>query len=159
VTEETGIFFVRSVILLISDQRNGKLFRWSFIQLSPSKNSYCHVVVELEAAKQFNQISHTDEFYHFLDDKKTRLPTLLSGSDWQKSLVRTDFFIVTLTSHQEKLHTCLAFKENMAFTLLGNGLNLILKDGGIRSILMNLRQLTDIKIDDTNICLKRFKNH
>jgi len=38
---------------------------------------------------------------------------------------------------------------NIAFTLLGNGSNLIVKDGGIRGIIMNLKKLNTIKADDT----------
>jgi hypothetical protein len=39
----------------------------------------------------------------------------------------------------------------VASTLLGNGLHLTVRDGGIRSIVMHLQQLTDIKIDDSTI--------
>lgn len=45
----------------------------------------------------------------------------------------------------------LANKENIAFTLLGNGSNLIVKDGGIRGIVMNLQQLTEININNTTV--------
>src|SRR5699024_3008316 len=37
------------------------------------------------------------------------------------------------------------------FTLLGNGSNLIIRDGGIRGIVMYLGQLSDIKVDETKI--------
>src|SRR5699024_1948405 len=38
-------------------------------------------------------------------------------------------------------------KENIPFTLLGNGSNLIVKDGGIRGIVLNLGRLAKIEVE------------
>src|SRR5699024_5094207 len=45
----------------------------------------------------------------------------------------------------------LARHENIPFTLLGNGSNLIIKDGGIRGIGLYLGKLSDIRVDGTTI--------
>src|SRR5699024_5136499 len=44
-----------------------------------------------------------------------------------------------------------ANNAHISFTLLGNGSNLIIKDGGIRGIVMSLNKLKDIQINDTTI--------
>jgi UDP-N-acetylmuramate dehydrogenase len=62
---------------------------------------------------------------------------------------KADFLVKPETYEEVQEIIKLANKENVAFTLLGNGSNLIVKDGGIRGIVMNLQQLTDINIDDT----------
>ncbi|WP_449354522.1 UDP-N-acetylmuramate dehydrogenase [Virgibacillus natechei] len=58
-----------------------------------------------------------------------------------------DFLVTPETYEQVQEIVKLANKEAIAFTLLGNGSNLIVKDGGIRGIVMNLQKLTSIKTD------------
>lgn len=62
-----------------------------------------------------------------------------------------DYF-VTPTSYEEvqKIVTY-ANERNIPFTLLGNGSNLIIRDGGIRGIVMYLGKLADITVADTQI--------
>lgn len=62
---------------------------------------------------------------------------------------KADFFVTPETYVQVQQIVKLANKMNIAFTLLGNGSNLIVKDGGIRGIIMNLKKLNTIKADDT----------
>src|SRR5699024_7337170 len=45
----------------------------------------------------------------------------------------------------------LANQMDMPFTMLGNGSNLIVKDGGIRGIVLNLQNLASITSDDTTV--------
>lgn len=60
-----------------------------------------------------------------------------------------DFFITPETYEHVQQIIKFANKEDIPFTLLANGSNLIVKDGGIRGIVMNLHNLNDIKIDKT----------
>lgn len=61
-------------------------------------------------------------------------------------------FLVTPTSYEEVQHIVkLVNKENIPFTLLGNGSNLIIKDGGIRGIVLLLKNFKEIKVEDTSI--------
>lgn len=62
-----------------------------------------------------------------------------------------DLFVMPDTYEQVQAVVKLASNENIAFTLLGNGSNLIIKDGGIRGIVMYLGNLNEIKIDGTKV--------
>ncbi|GGJ66712.1 UDP-N-acetylenolpyruvoylglucosamine reductase 2 [Virgibacillus kapii] len=64
---------------------------------------------------------------------------------------KADFLVTPETYNQVQEIVKLANREEIAFTLLGNGSNLIVKDGGIRGIVMNLKQLTDISTNGSTI--------
>ncbi len=57
-------------------------------------------------------------------------------------------FLVTPSTYEELQNIIkLSIKENIPFTLLGNGSNLIVKDGGIRGIVILLNRFKRIKVD------------
>src|SRR5690625_274465 len=62
-----------------------------------------------------------------------------------------DYFVTPETYDQVQQVVKYANKYHIPFTLLGNGSNLIIRDGGIRGIVMNLGKLDQIKIDETTI--------
>ncbi|HLQ70648.1 MAG TPA: FAD-binding protein, partial [Bacillota bacterium] len=62
-----------------------------------------------------------------------------------------DFFVTPRTYKEVQEIVKLANKADIPFTLLGNGSNLIIKDGGIRGIVLNLKQLDSITVHDTKI--------
>src|SRR5690625_5380495 len=62
-----------------------------------------------------------------------------------------DYFVTPITYEQVQKVVKLATEENIPFMLLGNGSNLIIKDGGIRGIVMYLGKLDKIKVDETKI--------
>lgn len=62
-----------------------------------------------------------------------------------------DFLVKPETYEEVQKIVKFANREEIAFTLLGNGSNLIVKDGGIRGIVMNLQRLTSIETTDTAI--------
>nr|WP_174615666.1 UDP-N-acetylmuramate dehydrogenase [Virgibacillus ihumii] len=62
---------------------------------------------------------------------------------------KADFFVTPETYEQVQEIVKLSNKVALPFTLLGNGSNLIVKDGGIRGIVLNLKRLTDISTDGT----------
>ena len=62
-----------------------------------------------------------------------------------------DFFVTPQTYKEVQEIVKLANKAEIPFTLLGNGSNLIIKDGGIRGIVLNLKQLDSIKVHETKI--------
>ncbi|WP_149473270.1 UDP-N-acetylmuramate dehydrogenase [Oceanobacillus polygoni] len=64
---------------------------------------------------------------------------------------QADFYVTPETYEQVQQIIKLANQENIAFTMLGNGSNLIVKDGGIRGIVMNLQKLSAIKTDSNMI--------
>src|SRR5690625_2387784 len=58
-------------------------------------------------------------------------------------------YLVTPETYQEVQQIVkLANEHKIAFTLLGNGSNLIIKDGGIRGIVMNLSKLNKVETND-----------
>src|SRR5690625_19081 len=62
-----------------------------------------------------------------------------------------DFFVTPVTYEQVQQVVILANKENIPFTLLGNGSNLIIRDGGIRGIVMYLGKLSNITVEETKM--------
>lgn len=58
-----------------------------------------------------------------------------------------DYFVMPETYEEVEAVVKLVRERNVPFTLLGNGSNLIIKDGGIRGIVMYLGKLTSIKVD------------
>lgn len=64
---------------------------------------------------------------------------------------KADFFVTPETYGQVQNIVRLANDEKIAFTLLGNGSNLIIKDGGLRGIVLNLKKLKRITTNGTTI--------
>ncbi|WP_082233440.1 UDP-N-acetylmuramate dehydrogenase [Halobacillus massiliensis] len=64
---------------------------------------------------------------------------------------KADFFITPTTFKEIQNVVKFSNEEDIPFTLLGNGSNLIIKDGGIRGIVINLKDLNDISTDGNTI--------
>lgn len=64
---------------------------------------------------------------------------------------KADYFVTPESYEQVQQIVKLVNRENIAFTLLGNGSNLIIKDDGIRGIVMNLKRLNNIHVDETSL--------
>lgn len=62
-----------------------------------------------------------------------------------------DYFVTPETYEQVQAIVKLVQKEKVPFTLLGNGSNLIIRDGGIRGIVMYLGKFTAIKVEQDMI--------
>lgn len=60
-----------------------------------------------------------------------------------------DYFVTPTTGLQVQRVVQFAKNENIPFMLLGNGSNLIIKDGGIRGIVMYLGKLTNTSVEGT----------
>lgn len=64
---------------------------------------------------------------------------------------KADFFVTPETYDQVQAIVKFSKQEEVPFTLLGNGSNLIIKDGGIRGIVMNLSKLNAVEIVGSNV--------
>src|SRR5699024_9974263 len=64
---------------------------------------------------------------------------------------KADYYVMPETYEQVQKVVQIANKESVPFTLLGNGSNLIVKDGGIRGIIMNLQKLDAIKVENNQM--------
>ncbi|WP_373288494.1 UDP-N-acetylmuramate dehydrogenase [Lentibacillus kapialis] len=64
---------------------------------------------------------------------------------------RADFYVTPETYVEVQEIVKLSKKEGIPFTLLGNGSNMIVKDGGIRGIVLNLGRLSKIEVEGTKL--------
>lgn len=92
-----------------------------------------------------------DQLIHITAEKNVMVDEQLKNHTYTHLGGKADFLVRPETYEEVQEIVKLANKEEVDFTLLGNGSNLIVKDGGIRGIVMNLQQLTDIKVDDTTV--------
>lgn len=60
---------------------------------------------------------------------------------------KADYFVTPETYDQVQEVVKLANKEEIPFTLVGNGSNLIIKDGGIHGIVMHLNKLNEVRVE------------
>jgi UDP-N-acetylmuramate dehydrogenase len=99
------------------------------------------------------------EINHHLYDKLTKITSeenvlvneKLQNHTYTKLGGDADFYVTPENYTEVQDIVKLANNENTAFTLLGNGSNLIVKDGGIRGIVLNLQKLNEIKTEDNII--------
>lgn len=97
--------------------------------------------------------------YHHMYEKLTKITSQnnvmvneqLKNHTYTRLGGNADFLVTPETYEQVQQIVKLANREDIGFTLLGNGSNLIVKDGGIRGIVMNLQKLTGIKINETTM--------
>ncbi|MFD1172254.1 UDP-N-acetylmuramate dehydrogenase [Oceanobacillus picturae] len=76
---------------------------------------------------------------------------LLSNHTYTRLGGKADILVTPETYEEVQAIVKLANSEMVAFTLLGNGSNLIVKDGGIRGIVMNLKKLSSIQTTSNTI--------
>ncbi|MDQ0352632.1 UDP-N-acetylmuramate dehydrogenase [Alkalibacillus filiformis] len=82
-----------------------------------------------------------------LSDENILINEPLNNHTYTKLGGEADFF-VTPTSYEAVQNVVkLANQEQLPFTLLGNGSNLIVKDGGVRGVVLSLKKLDDINVD------------
>ena len=62
-----------------------------------------------------------------------------------------DYFVTPVTYRQVEEIVKFSINEDIPFMLLGNGSNLIIKDGGIRGIVMYLGELRKVTVEGTKI--------
>ncbi|WP_064093094.1 UDP-N-acetylmuramate dehydrogenase [Rossellomorea aquimaris] len=95
--------------------------------------------------KVFEQLSNVMHSDNIKRDELLRehLYTKLGG--------RADFFLTPTTYEEVQSIVKLSNEVDVPFTLLGNGSNLIVKDGGIRGIVLHLKNFKDIKTNDQQI--------
>ena len=95
------------------------------------------------------------DLYHklisILPEKDVLVDEYLKEHTYTRLGGKADFFVTPDTYEQVQQVVKLANKEQVPFTLLGNGSNLIVKDGGIRGIVMNLHQLNRIQTNGTTL--------
>ncbi|WP_456273173.1 UDP-N-acetylmuramate dehydrogenase [Bacillus sp. AK031] len=92
-----------------------------------------------------------DKLMAVVKTENIKVDEMLKDHLYTKLGGKADFFITPTTYEEVQNVVKLSNEENIPFTLLGNGSNLIIKDGGIRGIVINLKHLDDISVDGTTL--------
>lgn len=64
---------------------------------------------------------------------------------------RADLFVSPMTEEETKFVVSYAHQQQIPLLLLGNGSNMVVRDGGVRGIVLNLSKLNEIKINGTRV--------
>ncbi|RIW31889.1 UDP-N-acetylmuramate dehydrogenase [Bacillus salacetis] len=94
-----------------------------------------------------------DKLLEVVKTENIKVDEMLRDHLYTKLGGKADFFITPTTYQEIQNVVKLSNEENIPFTLLGNGSNLIIKDGGIRGIVINLKHLDDISISSEGATL------
>ncbi|MFC7321995.1 UDP-N-acetylmuramate dehydrogenase [Halobacillus campisalis] len=92
-----------------------------------------------------------DKLLELVKKDNVKVDELLKNHLYTKLGGRADFFITPTSFEEIQKVVKFSNEENIPFMLLGNGSNLIIKDGGIRGIIISLKQLNDISTDGTTV--------
>ncbi|KAB8137996.1 UDP-N-acetylmuramate dehydrogenase [Gracilibacillus oryzae] len=92
--------------------------------------------------QELQQIINSD---HVLVDE------LLKNHTYTKLGGKADFFVTPATIEEVQQVIRYAKNNNVPFTLLGNGSNVIVRDGGIRGIVLSLKKFNAIKRDGNSV--------
>lgn len=64
---------------------------------------------------------------------------------------RADLLVIPETNEEAALAVSYAYKNNIPLLLLGNGSNMVVRDGGVRGIVLHLSRLNAIKVNGTTV--------
>ncbi|MEJ8778033.1 UDP-N-acetylmuramate dehydrogenase [Pseudogracilibacillus sp. ICA-222130] len=86
-----------------------------------------------------------------LGDDNVEVDKPLKNHTYTRLGGNADYFVTPKTAEQVQEVVRLANECDVPFMLLGNGSNLIIKDGGIRGIVMYLGEFNEIEVVDTTV--------
>lgn len=89
------------------------------------------------------------ELVQLVTEENVKKDKSLKEHTYTKLGGKADYFVTPTTAVHVQEVVQFAKEKDLPFTLLGNGSNLIIKDGGIRGIVMYLGKLTNISVKDT----------
>ncbi|SEB07002.1 UDP-N-acetylmuramate dehydrogenase [Thalassobacillus cyri] len=92
-----------------------------------------------------------DKLMEIVKEKNVKVDEMLRDHLYTKLGGKADFFITPTTYEEVQNVVKFSNEENVPFTLLGNGSNLIIKDGGIRGIVINLKHLDVISAEGNTV--------
>ncbi|EFS03196.1 UDP-N-acetylenolpyruvoylglucosamine reductase [Listeria seeligeri FSL S4-171] len=75
----------------------------------------------------------------------------LSNYTYTKTGGNADIFVMPKTIEETQAIVSYCYQNNIPLTILGNGSNLIIKDGGIRGVIVHLDLLQSIKRNNTQV--------
>lgn len=62
-----------------------------------------------------------------------------------------DIFVTPITEDETAYTVKYAFENNIPLLLLGNGSNMVVRDGGVRGIVLNLKSLHAVRVDGVHV--------
>ncbi|UFT99752.1 UDP-N-acetylmuramate dehydrogenase [Radiobacillus kanasensis] len=96
-------------------------------------------------------INHQDiyeKLVHITSKENVMVNEELKNHTYTKLGGKADYLVTPETYEEVQKIVKLSNKDNIPFTLLGNGSNLIVKDGGIRGIVLVLKRFKEIKVEN-----------
>ncbi|KHE72870.1 UDP-N-acetylmuramate dehydrogenase [Halobacillus sp. BBL2006] len=91
-----------------------------------------------------NKTKIYNKLLNLVKEENVKVDEMLKDHLYTKLGGKADFFITPTTFEEIQNVVKLSNEDQIPFTLLGNGSNLIIKDGGIRGIVINLKHLNQI---------------
>ncbi|HDX9590468.1 TPA: UDP-N-acetylmuramate dehydrogenase [Bacillus pseudomycoides] len=95
-----------------------------------------------------------NDLLNILDDTKVKKDEPLKKYTFTKTGGNADYFVLPTTYQEVQDVIKYANQNKIDFTILGNGSNIIIRDGGIRGIVLNLTNLTDILLKDNKVIVQ-----
>ncbi|MFT8323048.1 MAG: UDP-N-acetylmuramate dehydrogenase [Bacillus sp. (in: firmicutes)] len=90
-------------------------------------------------------------FIQVLSEENVKIDEPLNKYTYTKIGGKADFLLLPKTYQQIQDAYQYALKQNLPITILGNGSNVLIQDGGIRGAVFNLTGLTDITLEGNKI--------
>lgn len=87
----------------------------------------------------------------FLTDDHVKMDEPLHLHTLTKMGGPADIFVTPTTEDETAFAVKYAYKNNIPLLLLGNGSNMVVRDGGFRGIVLTLKSLEAIRIDGTHV--------
>ncbi|MGP7816702.1 UDP-N-acetylmuramate dehydrogenase [Niallia sp. 01092] len=91
------------------------------------------------------------DFMEILSVENVKIDEPLNKYTYTKIGGKADFLLFPTTYEQIQDAYQYALKQGLPITILGNGSNVLIRDGGIRGVVFNLTKLTDITLEDNKI--------
>lgn len=94
------------------------------------------------------------DLLRMLDENKVKKDEPLHPYTFTKTGGNADYFVLPTTYEEVQNVVQYANQNHIPFTILGNGSNVIVRDGGIRGIVLNLTKLTHILVEGNKIIVQ-----
>ncbi|MCT4777394.1 MULTISPECIES: UDP-N-acetylmuramate dehydrogenase [Exiguobacterium] len=96
-------------------------------------------------------MSFLDQLFTIIPADRVQQDEPLSAHTYTKLGGKADYFVAPHTYEEVQAVLELAHRENVPFMILGFGSNLIVRDGGLRGIVLNLNELKTIRRDGNQL--------
>ncbi|PSL28794.1 UDP-N-acetylmuramate dehydrogenase [Planomicrobium soli] len=92
-----------------------------------------------------------EDLCRFLPEQQVKIDEPLHLHTLTRMGGPADIFVTPITEDETAETVKYAYENNIPLLLLGNGSNMVVRDGGVRGIVLNLKSLQAIRIDGVNV--------